>query len=372
MSARTVRDDSLRFARRIHPLRTLGMGLGGLCIGAVLHEQGAGIALWVALALSCMVWPQLALLHALRSGNPHRAEVRNLLVDSALGGIWIALMQFNLMPSVLFATMLMVDKLSVGIPRLWQHATTGLVAACLVTAAANGFAFAPASSMTVVIASMPMLVVYPLAISIVSYRLVRKVRHQNRLLDELSRTDALTGLSGRRHWQATAEGELVRHHRGGHPACLLLIDIDYFKSINDRFGHAVGDEVIRAVATVIRDSIRSIDNAGRFGGDEFGIVLVDSHYKQAQHVAERIRRGVEAIGLPDTPALACSVSIGIAEAVDGHGVLRDWLAEADSALYRAKRAGRNRTAGPVVLPIGNRAGLLGAGHPAPASARDDS
>lgn len=346
--------DALRFPRRVHRLRTLGVTLSAVCIGMVLAENAASRATWALLALSALLWPHVALLLSRMSSDPYRAEYRNLVVDSVIGGVWIALMQFNLLPSVLLATMLTIDKLHAGIPRLWAWSSLALVNTCLVVALINGLAFRPETSMPVMIASLPMLMLYPLAISVASYRLARRVRRQNRELDELSRTDMLTGLSGRRDWQERAEHELRRRHRSGHPACLLMLDIDSFKRINDRYGHAVGDEVIRAVAGVIRDSIRSIDIAGRFGGDEFGIVLEGTRYRQAALVAERIRRGVEWIALGSTPAVHCSVSIGIAEAVDSHTNLRDWLEAADDALYRAKSAGRNRIAGPVVMSLDTR------------------
>lgn len=329
----------------------LGMALGGLCVGAVLIEHQSSSTLWGLLIMSGLLWPHMALLLSSTSADPHRAECRNLIVDSAIGGAWIALMQFNLLPSLLMITMLTIDKFHVGIPRLSIWSSLALVNTCLVVALINGLAFSPETSMPVMLACVPFLMAYPLAISIASFRLARRVRRQNRELDELSRTDMLTGLSGRRDWQERAEHELRRRHRIGHPACLLMLDIDRFKHINDRYGHAVGDEVIRAVAGVIRDGIRSIDIAGRFGGDEFGVVLEGTRYRQAALVAERIRRGVEWIALQSAPSVHCSVSIGIAELIDNHATLREWLEAADNALYRAKSAGRNRIAGPVVMPI---------------------
>lgn len=347
-------DDVMRFPRRIYRLRILGMALGALCIAAVLSENHSHPAMWLLLGITALLWPHVAFLLARASGDPSRAESRNLIADSAIGGAWIALIQFNLLPSVLLATMLTVDKINVGIPRLWLWASLAMINACIAFALVNGLAFQPETSMPVIVASLPMLIAYPLVVSAVSHRLARRVRRQNRELDELSRTDMLTGLSGRRDWQERAEHELRRRHRTGHPTCLLMLDIDNFKSINDRFGHAVGDDVIRAVAGVIRDSIRNIDSAGRFGGDEFGIVLEGTRYRQAAMVAERIRRSVEWVVLQSTPAAHCSVSIGIAEAVDGHADLHEWLEAADGALYRAKSAGRNRVAGPIVMPIAPR------------------
>jgi diguanylate cyclase len=356
-----TRGDALRFPWRLYRVRIVGMALGAICIAAVLYQNQAHRSTWMLLAMSGLAWPHLAYLLARASTDPARAESRNLIVDSVIGGAWIALMQFNLLPSVLLATLLTFDKINVGIPRLWLWSSLAMLNACLIVALINGLAFRPETSMVEIIACLPMLVVYPLAISAVSHRLLRRVRQQNLELDELSRTDMLTGLSGRRDWQERAGHELRRRHRTGHPACLLMLDIDRFKEINDRFGHTVGDEVIRAVAGVIRDSVRDIDVAGRFGGDEFGIVLEGSRYRQAALVAERIRRGVEWIALQSTPVVHCTVSIGIAEAVDGHEGLVDWITAADSALYRAKSAGRNRVAGPIVISLAPRSAAASGG-----------
>ena len=108
------REEGLRFSRRMYLPRTLGLALGALCIGGVLWGDGASAATWVALALSAFAWPHIAHQLARRAENPYRAELRNLTVDSAFGGAWIAAMQFNLLPCVVIFVMLCMDKLSVG------------------------------------------------------------------------------------------------------------------------------------------------------------------------------------------------------------------------------------------------------------------
>ncbi|WP_440224832.1 diguanylate cyclase [Dokdonella sp. MW10] len=340
-----------RLPRRVYRLRMLGMGLAGVAIASVLHELSAPVWQWVLLFGTAIAWSQIAYLVAARSRDPYTAECRNLLVDSALAGLWIPLMHFNLLPSLLLATLSTVDKIAVGIPRLWLWSSLGMFIACVVAGVLTGFAWQPFTSMPVIVACMPMLVVHTIAVSLVSYRLVRKVRRQNRMLDELSRTDGLTGLAARRAWQDHAAQVLQQRHAGAAAASLLMLDIDGFKTINDSRGHALGDEVIRAVATVIRDRIGNAADAGRYGGDEFGIVLPGVRYRQAVQLAERLRADVEDAVLPGAAELRVTISIGVAEAVDGHAGLRDWIEAADSALYRAKSAGRNRVAGPVVMPI---------------------
>jgi diguanylate cyclase len=158
----------------------------------------------------------------------------------------------------------------------------------------------------------------------------------------LNRIDGLTGLLNRGSWEDAAVDILRRHQRLGLPAALLMIDIDRFKRINDEYGHPTGDEVIRAVAGIIRRCIRDVDVPGRYGGDEFGIVLVQTEADMARLVAERIRLNVLA-GDPDgIPVAMSSVSIGIATTEAGMNDARAWVKRADVALLEAKAQGRDR------------------------------
>jgi diguanylate cyclase (GGDEF)-like protein len=150
-----------------------------------------------------------------------------------------------------------------------------------------------------------------------------------------SRVDPLTGVLNRRGIEERIDWELARSIRYRHAMSLLLIDLDDFKAINDRFGHAQGDEALRQVAQTIDASIRSIDAAGRFGGEEFLVLLPETDVHGALVVAERIRDSVEEMGL-------ATVSIGVAERGTDLSERAQLVAAADEALYRAKRAGKNR------------------------------
>ncbi len=338
--------EDLRLVRRIYHLRTLGMALGFLCVASVFRENGAHPVKWTLLVLDAFVWPHAAYLLARRSANPERAEYRNLLTDSAMGGVWVALMAFNLLPSVILVTMLTIDKISFGGWPFLLRTSAAQIVACALASAAVGFAFAPATSMPVVIACMPILVVYPLAISTVTRALSSKVVRQNRTLAQLNRTDALTGLPNRTYWEEVAVGELRRSHRSGRPASLLMIDIDRFKQVNDRYGHAAGDELLRGLSAIFKDGIRDIDTPGRYGGDEFAIVLPESGIDAAVRTAERLCQRAEAAKFDAGGDLRCTLSIGAAEANGKLRDVREWIAAADAALYRAKESGRNRVARP--------------------------
>ncbi len=342
---RRARDVS--FARRVHRLRTLGLGLGAICVTSVLWRQDAAIGWWVALVLNGFAWPHVALFAALRDAEPRRAEVRNLMLDAALGGMWVAVMQFNLLPSVLLVTMLVIDKVSIGGARLLARTLASLVAGCAITSALLGFPVDVATPMAVIYACLPFLVVYPMAISNVAYALARRVTEQNRRLEELGRTDVLTGLANRRQGFAVADAELSRHFRTGRPVSLLILDIDRFKSINDRYGHPAGDAILRGVATALRECCRATDTPARYGGDEFMLILPETDLPGAEEVAARIRRHLERMSFKLAPGLVCTVSLGASEANREIANIDAWIQRADAALYRAKDGGRDRFEGAV-------------------------
>ncbi|ART54264.1 diguanylate cyclase AdrA [Acidovorax carolinensis] len=347
-------DPKRQLPRRVYPLRVLGMGLGAVVVSVVLWERNASVVAWLYMALITLAWPHVAYQLSRRSADPYRAEIRNLLVDSALVAALVPLMHFNLLPSVLLLTLTMVDKITTGIHGLWARSLPGMAGAAAASAALTGFHWAPVTSMLVIIACLPVMVLHTLSVSVVSYRLIRKVSQQNQLLDELRRIDALTGLYGRGHWQEQAEATLRRHHATDEPACLVMLDIDHFKQINDRHGHTVGDEVLRALARIVLNNVRATDCAGRYGGDEFAIVLRGMHLDNAILVAQRIREQVQALQLHDLPSLRFTSSLGVAAADHRHNSLRAWTNAADAELYQAKAAGRNRVSAgamPVLAPV---------------------
>jgi len=166
-------------------------------------------------------------------------------------------------------------------------------------------------------------------------RLEEELRHQ-------ASYDTLTGLSNRRHFLEQLEREQARLQRNGGEAAVLMLDLDRFKQINDTYGHAAGDEVLRAFALIVRDSLRRTDLAGRLGGEEFAILLPDTGLEQAHAFAERIRARVAGAAIDTGNAtLQVTVSIGISALEATETRIETALARADAALYHAKRAGRN-------------------------------
>jgi diguanylate cyclase (GGDEF)-like protein len=183
-------------------------------------------------------------------------------------------------------------------------------------------------------------------------RLISLLKVLQRYTQEQERratTDLLTGIANRNHCLDRLEEALERSRRYGHPLSVLALDLDHFKAVNDRYGHAAGDAVLLRFAETISAVLRSIDVFGRMGGEEFLIVLPDTQLAGAGDVAERVRAAVEALSIPvDRAVLRITVSIGVAQM--NHTNVDALLLDADRALYQAKAQGRNRT---VVLEPGS-------------------
>lgn len=159
--------------------------------------------------------------------------------------------------------------------------------------------------------------------------------------EEAANTDMLTGLPNRRHTLAFLERALAGARDNGAPLAVAVLDIDHFKRINDNYGHAIGDVVIRRVGQRAKASLREEDMVGRFGGEEFVCILQRSSAQAAEIVAERVRKAIETARGPDDGPAHVTVSIGLA-VYGGEASVEELLQRADEALYRAKREGRNR------------------------------
>jgi ATP-binding cassette ChvD family protein len=162
-------------------------------------------------------------------------------------------------------------------------------------------------------------------------------------LTAAARTDAKTGLLNAATWQREADAEIARALRRGESVALLLADVDHFKEINDTHGHLIGDDMLRALASELRQQVRESDIVGRFGGEEFVILLPHTRAAEACGIAERLRRAAGALAvLAGDGSVGATISIGVA-ALHQHGrELFELLAAADLALYRAKHTGRDR------------------------------
>ncbi|MBL8415268.1 MAG: GGDEF domain-containing protein [Propionivibrio sp.] len=173
-------------------------------------------------------------------------------------------------------------------------------------------------------------------------------------LEFLATTDSLTSMFNRRHFMTLAEEEIKRAHRYARPICVGMADLDFFKRINDSYGHAVGDVVLQSMTALFAKALRHSDWVCRYGGEEFAFVFPETTPIEAQHLAERLRHfaAENRIELSDGICLRITLSVGLADA--SAGSLDEALKRADEALYEAKSRGRNRVVMAAASDIGER------------------
>ena len=197
---------------------------------------------------------------------------------------------------------------------------------------------------TVVVAVTPVLAIAAVPTVLLARRFIMHAE-----LLAASRIDTKTGLLNASTWEREAEIEIIRAVRTHIPLAVALVDIDHFKVVNDTHGHLVGDKALRAVTDALRSQLRAYDRAGRFGGEEFAVLLPHAREQDALNVAERLRAHIAGLSIPvddeDESAgrVQLTISVGVASLDGENRELTDLLAAADAALYHAKETGRNKT-----------------------------
>lgn len=180
-----------------------------------------------------------------------------------------------------------------------------------------------------------------------------KLQEQREIMKKIqvdAKLDFLTKVANRRAFEARLSEELARTQRHGNRFSLIMFDLDHFKQVNDRHGHVVGDKMLQVVAHLMEEQIRVTDCVGRFGGEEFVVLLPETSARQGWVVADKIRRAIENSGLKhERSIIKITVSAGVGEVAAAGDTIETLIARVDAALYRAKQAGRNR----VELAEGN-------------------
>jgi len=332
----------LSFVKRIYLPRIIGLGIGLLSVAAAVAPLSAPTWAWALLLFNGLLWPHVAYQWALRSAAPYRAEQRNLLLDSLMGGFWTAAMHFNPLPTVTVLSMMTMNNVAAGGKRMVVQGLVAQLAGMLLANLLLGTGLQLQATPLQIYACLPMLTLYPLALGWVCYRLAIKLAEHKRRLSALSRTDSLTGLLNHGAWKDLLLLKFQACQQQQAPAVIALIDIDHFKTINDTFGHVVGDCVLRQMSDELKRNLREVDLAGRYGGDEFCVILPGTSEDQACQAMERLRERVSSYRNPQLPHLRISLSIGLSAFQADLESPEHWLDQADKALYSAKRRGRDQ------------------------------
>lgn len=332
---------STSFPRRLYLPRVIGLALGALCVGSALPASlQTAVWVWLLFLVNALLWPHMAYLLASRSANPRAAEKNNLLIDSLLGGFWVVAMQGALLPSVLIIAMLSMNNVATGGFRFLRKGLLAHLIGAMLGWGILGWHFQPESAVIVQIASIPLLLIYPLLIGAVTFRLAHQLHQQRTELRWLSEHDTLSGIYNRRFFERRIAQEFENFKRHSPQVALAVADIDHFKNINDSYGHAVGDSVIRATGQVFSQQVRLSDVVARIGGDEFVVLMPFTSTSEAHQLIQRLQIAfLRAIA--DDPRLAgISLSFGIAAPQPDMQSHEQWFELADRALYSAKACER--------------------------------
>ena len=291
----------LSFARRIYRPRIIGTAMCCISVIAALSPLAKPDWVWALLLINGFVWPHLAYQLATRSKLPYDAEQRNLVWDALFSGFWVATLQFAPLTSVTLLSMVSMNNVAAGGKRLLLRGALAQAFGVGVAGLLFGLHFNPAVSLAQVYACLPMLTLYPMAIGLVCYQLAIKLSEHKRALSALSRIDSLTGLLNHGSWKDLLQLKFHKCQQQQSYATIALIDIDHFKRINDTHGHIVGDAVLRQLSLELRSSLRENDLAGRYGGDEFCVILPQMALEQAAQVMERMRENFGNYRNPQIP-----------------------------------------------------------------------
>ncbi|CAM3461269.1 diguanylate cyclase AdrA [Pseudomonas floridensis] len=332
----------LAFAKRIYAPRTVGVSVGFLTVAVSLFYVNAPQWLWPLAFFNALVWPHVAYQLARISRHPYQAEWRNLLTDSFAGGFWIGAMGFAVLPGITVVAMMAMHNIAAAGPRLMLRGFVAQAAGILVSLVVLDPVIDPHSTDMQMYACLPVLVIYPIFIGWMSHQVTLKLREHRNILHKLSRTDSLTGLLNHGAWKELLDMEFAKSRSLNQECVIALIDIDFFKTINDTYGHLVGDTVLQSISQALIDNLRKTDLSGRCGGDEFCVILPGANTAQASRILEKLRLAIDELTYSLHEDLKVSLSIGIAAYNHSLNDTASWLHEADKALYLAKSTGRNR------------------------------
>ncbi len=352
-------------------VRTATFALIGIPIALHVLPRQPGVVFWVLFLLQFYAYPFVMQWLSRRAADHEKAEHNNLIVDSLASGAWVAVLGFPLWISVaFFLAALLNHTVTLGVKGILiclLAASAGALASTTVIA----FHVSTDTDGLVTLTSIIGLAVYLSLMGIEFFSYIRRLHEVQDAVDQQKRTleganqalheqigkindlqeklreqanrDALTGLFNRRYLEGTLEREMARCKREGAPLTMLLLDIDYFKLVNDTYGHPAGDEVLRVFARALQESARTEDIVCRYGGEEFLLVLpkmpLTIARARATQLLELFRKTTVVF---ENSRIPVTTSIGIASVPDHATSVGNLIRCADQALYRAKSTGRDR------------------------------
>ena len=340
------------------------------------YDRVVRVASWVFVAATAAIvaftglWPdtEQAIFVLLAVVSVFILLVHDLLPSAALG---VAKFLVEGSVAITFATLLVMFTGRDGSPFFFvfplivggaalvvsQRVTLGLA---IVASLGYLVAIFAGSSQPITTATIATIAINLIALVLLAYVAMGIASEQRRARDaaiRLSTVDPLTGLFNRTYFFAAIDREIARSARSGRGFCLLMMDLDELKSVNDRHGHFVGDRVLAGVGQVIRDGVRRIDTAARYGGDEFVVVLPETDASGAYVLAEKIRLGAADLALSDVD-VRTSLSVGVVSYPDNGSTSDALMISADQAMYASKRSGKNRVMGLKVRGGGRATGSV--------------
>lgn len=333
----------IQFARRVRLARVIGLAAMFFPVAGILVTHFLAGGWWLLLVGWAFIWPHLAWQLSCRASSPHHQEIFNLKIDAIIAGLWIGVMGINALPTTALVMMVGMNMMGSGGCRLFIPGIILTFLSALLTLPTVGRVVVFNPDPVEWGLTLPVFVLYPMLFAWLSHRTAVRLAEHKRRLEMMSTRDGMTGVFNRRHWEMLLRNEFEQCRRHNGTATILLIDIDHFKNINDTWGHDVGDEAIIAITRQLQISVRSGDAIGRFGGDEFAVIMSRTTADSAIAVMSRVHERLEKLSLPCAPKETLRISVGVATWRPQFGHYREWLKAADVALYKAKNTGRGRT-----------------------------
>lgn len=348
----------------LHWVRVSGCVMAFAIIAVHLSGKHYSDLVWALLVLQFFVYPHLLRWRTRRAVNPMRTELQNFLIDAFALGLWAAALGYPLWITFAFLACMVI---SISLYSGLRNATLGMALflfAGLSWIALTGQAVDLHTGWPATALSIIGVMVFLLMATSTAYQRNVKLREtrkalklseqalqarldeihalQTKLNEQVNR-DPLTGLYNRRYLDSTLTRELARCKREGQSLCLMMIDIDHFKRVNDTYGHPAGDEVLKSLSTLLSEQARTADVACRYGGEEFLMLLPSMPLGIARERAEQWRAAFAASTIVFGEfRIQATLSIGICAFPEHGSSATELIDRADRALYRAKEQGRNR------------------------------